>query len=82
MPIGDKKEYTLEEILNNDRGEVFVDFINESGSYYDGTSGSYVDAYGNTLTTNLTPDYKWNRAWLNRMDIDASINIDFSRVFI
>lgn len=76
MPLGDKKEYTLEEILNNDRGEVFVDFINESGSYYDGTSGSYVDAYGNTLTTNLTPDYKWNRAWLNRMDIDASINID------
>ena len=76
MPLGDKKEYTLEEILNNDRGEVFVDFLNESGSYYDATSGSYVDAYGNTITTNTTPAYKWNRAWLNRMDIDASINID------
>jgi hypothetical protein len=75
MPIGDKREYTLEEILNNDRGEVFVDFLNESGSYYDATSGSYVDAYGNTITTNTTPAYKWNRAWLNRMDIDASINI-------
>ena len=75
MPIGDKKEYTLEEILNNDRGEVFVDFLNESGSYYDATSGSYVDSYGNTITTNTTPAYKWNRSWLNRMDIDASINI-------
>jgi hypothetical protein len=75
MPIGDKKEYTLEEILNNDRGEVFIDFLNESGSYYDATSGSYVDSYGNTVATNTTPAYKWNRAWLNRMDIDASINI-------
>ena len=75
MPIGDKKEYTLEEILNNDRGEVFIDFLNESGSYYDATSGSYVDSYGNTIATNTTPAYKWNRAWLNRMDIDASINI-------
>ncbi|MHA2350840.1 MAG: hypothetical protein ACXADL_14550, partial [Candidatus Thorarchaeota archaeon] len=75
MPIGDKKEYTLNEILNNDRGEVFVDFINESGSYYDATSGSFVDAYGTTVETNTTPEYQWNRAWLNRMDIDASINI-------
>jgi hypothetical protein len=75
MPTGDKTEYTLDEILNNNRGEVFVDFLNESGSYYDATSGSYVDSYGNTVTTNTTPAYKWNRAWLNRMDIDASINI-------
>jgi len=75
MPTGDKTEYTLEEILNNDRGEVFVDFINESGSYYDATSGSFVDSFGNTITTNATPDYAWNRAWLNRMDIDASLSI-------
>ena len=75
MPTGDKQEYTLEEILNNDRGEVFVDFLNESGSYYDATSGSFIDSYGNTIETNTTPTYKWNRAWLNRMDIDASINI-------
>ena len=75
MPVGDKTEYTLEEILNNDRGEVFVDFLNESGSYYDATSGSFVDSFGNTIETNTTPAYKWNRAWLNRMDIDASINI-------
>jgi hypothetical protein len=75
MPTGDKKEYTLNEILDNDRGEVFIDFLNESGSYYDATSGSFVDSYGNTLTTTTTPAYLWNRAWLNRMDIDASINI-------
>lgn len=75
MPAGDKKEYTLKEILDNERGEVFVDFLNESGSYYDAASGSFVDSYGNTITTNTTPQYKWNRAWLNRMDIDASINI-------
>ena len=75
MPIGDKKEYTLEEILNNDRGEVFVDFLNESGSYYDASSGSFVDSYGNTLTTDATPVYEWNRAWINRMDVDASLNI-------
>ena len=50
--------------------------LNESGSYYDATSGSFVDSYGNSITTDTTPDYLWNRAWLNRMDIDASINID------
>ena len=75
MPTGDKTEYTLEEIINNDRGEVFVSFLNESGSYYDITSGSFVDRDGNTVTTTHSPDYGWNRAWQNRMDIDASINI-------
>ena len=40
IPTGDKTEYTLDEIINNDRGEVFVSFLNESGSYYDVTSGS------------------------------------------
>ena len=75
LPDGTQDEYELDEILNNDRGEVFVEFINESGSYYDAQSGSYVDSYGNTLTTDVTPDYQWNRAWLNRMDLDSSINI-------
>ena len=75
MPIGDKTEYTLNEIIENDRGEVFVDYINESGSYYDATSGSFVNSFGQTVETNTTPTYKWNRAWINRMDIDASINI-------
>ena len=75
MPAGDKTEYTLDEIINNDRNEVFTEYLNESGSYYDANSGSFVDSFGNTLTTNATPAYEWNRAWLNRMDIDASINI-------
>jgi hypothetical protein len=76
LPIGDKKEYTLDEIINNDRGEVYVDFINESGSYYDVTSGSFVDANGISRASTTTPGYGWNRAWLNRMDIDASIFIN------
>ena len=75
MPTGDKTDYTLEEIINNDRNEVFVSFLNESGSYYDVDSGSFVDRDGNTVTTTHSPDYGWNRAWQNRMDIDASINI-------
>ena len=75
MPTGDKTEYTLDEILNNDRGEVFVDYINESGSYYDVNSGSFVSADNTTISSNQTTVYGWNRAWLNRMDIDASITI-------
>ena len=75
IPIGDKTEYNLDEIINNDRGEVFVSFLNESGSYYDVTSGSFVDRDGNDVTTTASPDYGWNRAWQNRMDIDASITI-------
>ena len=76
LPTGDKKEYTLDEIINNDRGEVFVDFINESGSYYDIASGSFVDADGNSRASTTTPGYGWNRAWLNRMDVDASLFIN------
>lgn len=75
LPLGDKEEYTLDEIVNNDRGEVFVQFLNESGSYYDFASGSFTDRDGNAVTTTTSPDYGWNRAWQNRMDIDASINI-------
>ena len=76
MPNGTKEEYTLDEIINNDRGEVFVDFINESGSYYDINSGSFVDSTGAEITSSVMPGYGWNRAWLNRMDIDASIFIN------
>ena len=77
MPNGTKEEYTLEEILNNDQGEVFVQYLNESGSYYDATSGSFIGkgSDGTVLTTLRSPDYGWNRAWQNRMDLDASINI-------
>ncbi len=75
MPRGDKNDYTLDEILNNDRGELFVQYLNESGSYYDMTSGSFIDRDNNVVTSVATPSYGWNRAWQNRMDIDASVNI-------
>ena len=75
MPRGDKPEYTLDEIINNDRGELFVQYLNESGSYYDMTSGSFIDRDNNVVESVATPSYGWNRAWQNRMDIDASINI-------
>lgn len=75
MPRGDKPNYTLDEIINNDRGELFVQYLNESGSYYDMTSGSFIDRDNNVVTSVSTPSYGWNRAWQNRMDIDASINI-------
>jgi hypothetical protein len=75
MPQGDKTDYTLEEILDNRRGELFIQYLNESGSYYDMTSGSYVDRDGNTVTSVATPTYGWNRAWQNRMDLDASISL-------
>jgi len=76
MPEGDREEYTLDEIINNDRGEVFVQFLNASGSFYDFTSGSFVDRDGAATSTTATPDYGWNRAWQNRMDLDASISIN------
>lgn len=67
--------YTLDEIVNNTKGEVFVDYLNESSSYYDVSSGSFYNREGLKVTTNRTPAYQWNRAWLNRMDIDASVTI-------
>jgi hypothetical protein len=77
MPNGDKSEYTLHEILNNDRGEVFVNYLNESSSYYDMSNigETFYTAEGVPISTNTTPAYQWNRAWQNRMDIDASINV-------
>ena len=68
-------DYTLDEIINNTKGEVFVDYINESSSYYDVQSGSFQNSEGLLLETNRTPKYQWNRAWLNRMDIDASVTV-------
>lgn len=77
MPSGKKSEYTLDEIINNDDGEVFVNFLNESGSYYDAASGSFVlrDDSSVLVSTTSTPVYGWNRAWQNRMDLDATLNI-------
>ena len=74
MPTSDGT-YTLDEIVNNTKGEVFVDYLNESSSYYDVSSGSFYNREGLKVTTNRTPAYQWNRAWLNRMDIDASVTI-------
>ena len=75
VPSQHRTDYTLEQIINNDEGELYVQYLNESGSYYDVTSGSYVDRDGNNVSTTGTPTYGWNRAWQNRMDIDASICI-------
>jgi len=74
MPTSDG-EYTLDEIINNTKGEVFIDYLNESSSYYDVSSGSFYNREGLRIATNRTPYYQWNRAWLNRMDIDASVTI-------
>ena len=73
IPKAGVTEVTLQEILD----QSFVEFINESGSYYDFSSGSFwcPDA-GAYVGTTATPPYNWNRAWQNRMDIDRSIVID------
>ena len=76
VPSSGRTDYTLEQIINNEEGELFVQYLNESGSYYDAVSGSYVDRYGTAVSTTATPDYGWNRAWQNRMDLDASVGID------
>ena len=76
VPSSARTDYTLEQIINNEEGELFVQYLNESGSYYDAASGSFVDRDGNNVSTTGTPTYGWNRAWQNRMDLDASVCID------
>ena len=75
IPKGDKEEYTLDEIIHNTRNETYVQFLNTSGSYYDFASGSFLREDG-APKTGSSPEYGWNRAWQNRMDIDASVVID------
>lgn len=75
IPKGDKEEYTLDEIIHNTRNETYVQFLNTSGSYYDFATGSFLRDDG-VPKTGSTPEYGWNRAWQNRMDIDASIVVD------
>ena len=75
IPNGEKEEYTLEEILYNTRNETYVQYLNTSSSYYDFADGTFLTDTGLTKTS-ATPEYEWNRAWQNRMDIDASIVID------
>lgn len=70
-------EVTLQDIIGENAQNTYVQFINESGSYYDFDSGSFKSAQqAGYVSTTSTPLYKWNRAWQNRMDIDASIVID------
>ena len=67
-------EVTLGQILNSQN--LYQEFLNENGSYYDFSSGSFRDTNGDLHSTSGAPPYGWNRAWQNRMDIDASIVID------
>ena len=70
-------EVSLDEIMGDSAENTWVEFVNESGSYYDFDSGSFrSNENGSFTATTTTPPYKWNRAWQNRMDIDASIVID------
>ena len=74
---GNPYEVSLDEIMGESAENTWVEFINESGSYYDFDSGSFRSNEGGSFVgTTSTPPYKWNRAWQNRMDIDASIVID------
>ena len=73
------KEVSLDEILNS--SELFIEYLNADGFHYDVSSGSFVGEAGNTVNnTGSTEilDYKHNRAWQNRMDIDETIVIDNS----
>ena len=69
----ESRNYTLNEIVGNAADFTTIEFLNESGSYYDFDIGSYLDLNGDPRSTTGTPPYGWNRAWQNRMDIDASI---------
>ncbi len=64
--VPDKETYTLNEILEN----VSVQHVNANSYQYD-------FHHPNSLDGGIeSPEYGWNRAWLNRMDIDASVVID------
>ena len=75
LPNGDKAEYTLDEIIYNTRNETYVQFLNTSSSYYDFADGTFLLDDGRTKI-GATPQYQWNRAWQNRMDLDASIVVN------
>lgn len=64
--VPNKETYTLNEILEN----VSVQHINADSYKYDFHHPNSIDG------DIESPEYGWNRAWLNKMDIDASIVID------
>ena len=69
----ESREYSLSEIVGINAANTQIEFINESGSYYDFSLDTYLDLSLSEQKTTKTPPYGWNRAWQNRMDIDASI---------
>ena len=73
------REVTLDDILNG--SEIYAEYINENGHYYDLSSGSFFSPDGFEYSATGAADfayYGWNRAWQNRMDIDETIVIDNS----
>jgi len=69
----ESREYSLDEIVGRNATNTQIEFINESGSYYDFSLDTYIDINLTEQSTIGTPPYGWNRAWQNRMDIDASL---------
>ena len=67
-------EVTLREILSGE--DLFVEYNNENGYYYDFDSGSFIGANDQILSLDGVPAYGFNRAWQNRQDLDASLVID------
>ena len=67
-------EVTLREILSGE--ELFVEYNNENGYYYDFDSGSFVGTNNQVHSLDGVPAYGFNRAWQNRQDLDASIVVD------
>jgi hypothetical protein len=75
MPTDGNRNYALSEIVGADATNTYIEFVNESGSYYDFALGEYIDMNNTSVSTTGTPPYGWNRAWQNRMDLDASISL-------
>ena len=67
-------DVTLENILGGE--DLFVEYNNENGYYYDFDSGSFMGANDQVLSLDGVPGYGFNRAWQNRQDIDSSVVID------
>jgi len=67
-------EVTLRQILSGE--DLFVEYNNENGYYYDFDSGSFIGANDQVLSLDGVPAYGFNRAWQNRQDLDSSIVID------
>ena len=67
-------EVTLAQILSGE--DLFVEYNNENGYYYDFDSGSFIGANDLVLSLDGFPAYGFNRAWQNRQDLDSSVVID------